>query len=74
MPAADARLERWLAATTPAGAADSTAALAEVRSRLDDDLDTPGAVAAIDAAVARGEGVASAAALLGVFLVGDPVT
>jgi len=30
-------------------------------------------VAAVDAAVARGEGVASAAALLGVFLVGEPL-
>jgi hypothetical protein len=30
-------------------------------------------VAAIDAAAAEGEGVVSAAALLGVFLVGEPV-
>jgi len=74
MPTAAARLDAWLAATEAPGAADSDTALAEVRARLDDDLDTPGAVAAIDAAVARGEGVASAAALLGVFLVGDPVT
>jgi L-cysteine:1D-myo-inositol 2-amino-2-deoxy-alpha-D-glucopyranoside ligase len=73
MPAADARLERWSAATQAPGAIDSPSALAEVRSRLDDDLDTPGAVDAVDAAVARGEGVASAAALLGVFLVDDPV-
>ena len=64
---------RWLAATEAPGAVDSAVALAEVRARLDDDLDTPGAVAAVDAAVARGEGVASAAALLGVFLVGDPL-
>ena len=46
--------------------------LDEVRAALDDDLDTPGAVAAIDAAVDRGESVADAAALLGVFLSGDP--
>jgi L-cysteine:1D-myo-inositol 2-amino-2-deoxy-alpha-D-glucopyranoside ligase len=72
MPAADARLERWLAATEAPGAPDSDEALAAVRSHLDDDLDTPAAVAAIDAAVARGEGVQRAAALLGVFLVGDP--
>jgi L-cysteine:1D-myo-inositol 2-amino-2-deoxy-alpha-D-glucopyranoside ligase len=72
MPAAAARLDAWLS-TTEGGATDSDAALEAVRARLDDDLDTPGAVAAIDAAVARGEGVASAAALLGVFLVGDPV-
>jgi len=42
--------------------------LEKVRARLDDDLDTPGAVVAIDAAVARGEGVTAAAELLGVFL------
>jgi len=73
MPTAAARLDAWLAATEAPGAVDSDAALAEVRARLDDDLDTPGAVAAVDAAVARGEGVASAAALLGVFLVGEPL-
>jgi L-cysteine:1D-myo-inositol 2-amino-2-deoxy-alpha-D-glucopyranoside ligase len=72
MPAAAARLEAWLAATTASGAVDSQTALAGVRARLDDDLDTPGAVSAIDAAVSRGEGVGSAAALLGVFLVGEP--
>ena len=72
MPAAAARLDRWMASTTASTAIDSIDALDAVRDRLDDDLDTPGAVAAIDDAVARGEGVASAAALLGVFLVGDP--
>ncbi|CAB4709150.1 unannotated protein [freshwater metagenome] len=72
MPIAAARFERWLAATIAPGAVDSQAALDEVRVRLDDDLDTPGAVAAIDRAVERGEGVVSAAELLGVFLVGDP--
>ena len=73
MPIAARRLETWISVTTAEGALDSAAALAEVRSRLDDDLDTPGAVAAIDAAAGRGEGVGSAAALLGVFLSGDPV-
>ena len=42
--------------------------LDEVRARLDDDLDTPGALAAIDDAASRGEGVRDAAALLGVNL------
>jgi L-cysteine:1D-myo-inositol 2-amino-2-deoxy-alpha-D-glucopyranoside ligase len=42
--------------------------LDEVRRFLDDDLDTPGAVAAIDAAAARGEAADAAAALLGVAL------
>jgi L-cysteine:1D-myo-inositol 2-amino-2-deoxy-alpha-D-glucopyranoside ligase len=37
-----------------------------VRSALDDDLDTPGALSAIDAAAAAGKGVSEAAALLGV--------
>ncbi|WP_262321956.1 cysteine--tRNA ligase [Acidiferrimicrobium sp. IK] len=60
MPAATARLARWRAA----GPGD--AALAEVRSALDRDLDTPAAVAAIDAAVDAGQGVSQAAALLGV--------
>ncbi|MCU1353151.1 MAG: mshC [Acidimicrobiales bacterium] len=60
MPTAAARVERWVAA----GAGDG--ALDEVRARLDDDLDAPGAVAAIDAAAARGEGVSSAAMLLGI--------
>ncbi len=60
MPEAAARLDRWLAAGQGDGALD------EVRAALDNDLDTPGAVAAIDAAAARGEGVSTAAMLLGV--------
>ncbi|HTN78614.1 MAG TPA: cysteine--tRNA ligase [Acidimicrobiales bacterium] len=63
MPRAAARLNRWL---DPAGPGD--AALAEVRAALDDDLDTPSALAAIDAAAAAGQGVVDAAALLGVDL------
>jgi L-cysteine:1D-myo-inositol 2-amino-2-deoxy-alpha-D-glucopyranoside ligase len=39
-----------------------------VRERLDDDLDSPGAVAAVDRAAARGESTSAAAALLGVNL------
>jgi L-cysteine:1D-myo-inositol 2-amino-2-deoxy-alpha-D-glucopyranoside ligase len=60
MVAATARLERW----TEAG--DGDGALDEVRAALDDDLDTPSAVVAIDAAAAAGQGVSRAAALLGV--------
>ena len=56
------RLARWEAA----GAGDG--ALAEVRAALDDDLDTPAAVHALDEAVAAGRGVSQAAALLGVQL------
>jgi L-cysteine:1D-myo-inositol 2-amino-2-deoxy-alpha-D-glucopyranoside ligase len=70
MPKAAARLDRWRAG---AGDAASDAAvdlkgLVEVRDLLDDDLDTPAALAAVDDAVARGEGVRAAAALLGVDL------
>jgi len=60
MPEADERLRRWVAAGEGSGALD------EVRAALDSDLDTPGAVAAIDAAAARGVGVSEAAELLGV--------
>ena len=56
------RLERWRAAGRGDGA------LARVRACLDDDLDTPGALAAIDAAADAGEPVSDAAALLGVKL------
>ena len=42
------------------------AGLGELRDRLDDDLDTPGALRALDAAVTSGRGVSAAAALLGV--------
>lgn len=62
LPAAAARLETWRSAGPGA------AALEEVRGALDNDLDTPGAVAAIDAAAGAGHGVSDAAALLGVTL------
>ncbi|MCP4434315.1 MAG: cysteine--tRNA ligase [Actinomycetia bacterium] len=60
MPAASERLAAWIAAGEGPGA------LQEVREALDDDLDTPAAVVAIDAAAAAGEGVSEAALLLGV--------
>jgi L-cysteine:1D-myo-inositol 2-amino-2-deoxy-alpha-D-glucopyranoside ligase len=60
MPAATERLSSWVAA----GA--GSAALDEVRAALDEDLDTPVAVAALDAAAAKGLGVSEGAALLGV--------
>ncbi len=68
MPTAAARLERWLTAGSGDGALD------QVRVALDDDLDTPGAVAAIDAAADRGLGIDQAAALLGIDLGAGPVT
>jgi L-cysteine:1D-myo-inositol 2-amino-2-deoxy-alpha-D-glucopyranoside ligase len=62
MPRAEERLARWQAA----GPGD--AALDEVRAALDDDLDTAAAVAAVDAAAASGQGISTAAALLGIVL------
>jgi L-cysteine:1D-myo-inositol 2-amino-2-deoxy-alpha-D-glucopyranoside ligase len=60
----DSRLSAWRKAAE--GRAGDV--LVEVRERLDDDLDTPGAVAAVDAAADRGERTSEAAALLGVAL------
>ena len=62
MPRSAARLEAWRAAAGGRPATCST----PVREALDDDLDTPAAFAAIDAAAARGDDVGAAAALLGV--------
>jgi L-cysteine:1D-myo-inositol 2-amino-2-deoxy-alpha-D-glucopyranoside ligase len=56
------RLERWRAAGEGAGAVE------EVRRRLDDDLDAPGALEALDEAARSGAGVSQGAALLGVTL------
>jgi L-cysteine:1D-myo-inositol 2-amino-2-deoxy-alpha-D-glucopyranoside ligase len=62
VPAAGARLERWREA------GDGEGGLDEVRSALDDDLDLPAALAAVDRAAAAGRGVGTAADLLGVRL------
>jgi L-cysteine:1D-myo-inositol 2-amino-2-deoxy-alpha-D-glucopyranoside ligase len=71
MPRNRDRLEAWCLASGGDGAATGAgdeAVLADVRAALDDDLDTPGALAALDAAAARGVNVRAAAALLGVDL------
>ncbi|MGD9997579.1 MAG: cysteine--tRNA ligase [Ilumatobacteraceae bacterium] len=57
------RLAAWHAA-----AGDDHGLLDDVRAALDDDLDTPAAVAMIDTAAASGRGVHAAASLLGVQL------
>ena len=68
------RLGKWAAASVDSEQANSRAnqggrqVLDMVRHHLDDDLDTPAAVAAIDAAAAGGVDVRAAAALLGVDL------
>ena len=73
MPAAAERLARWRAApgaatATGPGTGDAGAGLESVRAHLDDDLDTPGALSALDDLAAAGEPVDRAAALLGVKL------
>ncbi len=65
MPNAAARLERWIDSV---GGNDGTDVLNQVRAALDNDLDTPGAVAAIDAGAADGVDVSDAAMLLGIRL------
>ncbi len=57
---ADQRIKRWLEAGR------GSAAIQEVRAALDDDLNIPAAIAAIDDAVSRNHGISEAAALLGV--------
>jgi L-cysteine:1D-myo-inositol 2-amino-2-deoxy-alpha-D-glucopyranoside ligase len=63
MPRNAARLQVWLNA--PHG---DSAVIDDVRAALDDDLNTPAAIAAIDAAAAAGHGIHSAAGVLGVPL------
>jgi L-cysteine:1D-myo-inositol 2-amino-2-deoxy-alpha-D-glucopyranoside ligase len=52
LPAAEARLARWRSGVALTAGPDATPLLAEVRARLSDDLDTVGAVAAVDRWVA----------------------
>ena len=61
---AQSRLATWRSTLT--GRASSV--LEDVRAALDDDLDCPGALAAVDAAAHAGATVAPAAALLGITL------
>ena len=66
MPEATQRLRMWSASTS--GVTDG-GLLEAVRERLDDDLDTPGAIELIDAAATHGHDVRAVAELLGVLLV-----
>jgi L-cysteine:1D-myo-inositol 2-amino-2-deoxy-alpha-D-glucopyranoside ligase len=65
------RLALWCANSGDGDEADD-ALLDEVRAALDEDLDTPSAVAAVDAAATAGRSVSRAAALLGVDLTESP--
>ena len=64
MPAAATRLALWASAP----GVDGAEGLDAVRVALDDDLDTPGAVAALDEEAKAGRAVAAGAALLGIAL------
>jgi len=66
MPRATERLARWQ--DVQRGSGDGSAALDDVRTALDDDLDVATAIAAIDAAARAGRRVSDAATLLGVQL------
>jgi L-cysteine:1D-myo-inositol 2-amino-2-deoxy-alpha-D-glucopyranoside ligase len=65
-PAAE-RLDRWRARGT-ASSAQPDEALEAVRRSVDDDLDTPAALQAVDECAQAGRSVAAGAALLGVAL------
>ncbi|HWD55148.1 MAG TPA: cysteine--tRNA ligase [Acidimicrobiales bacterium] len=64
MPAAAARLALWRSAV----GGDGSAGLKATRAALAEDLDTPGALAALDAEATAGRSVADGAALLGIEL------
>ena len=64
MQAAEKRLASW----SNAKSGDGRAGLDAVRHALDDDLNTPAAIAALDATAAAGQSVAAGASLLGINL------
>jgi L-cysteine:1D-myo-inositol 2-amino-2-deoxy-alpha-D-glucopyranoside ligase len=66
MPRAARRLELWRSA--PSGPDPGGRDLEEVRAFLDEDLDTPGALAALDEEAANSRPVVRGAALLGITL------
>jgi len=64
----EARLSNWKSAAQVGSSHGDSGLLAEVRSALDNDLDTPTAVALVDAAASRGLAVGDSARLLGVVI------
>ncbi len=70
MPAAAARLALWRSAPEDGGGSgrQGTRGLSAVRAALDDDLDTPAALRALDEEAASGRPVVDGARLLGVAL------
>jgi L-cysteine:1D-myo-inositol 2-amino-2-deoxy-alpha-D-glucopyranoside ligase len=77
LPAAEARLARWREALSRREGPPADAVLAEVRARLADDLDTRGAIAAVDrwveTALAGGSGNENAEGTGGPTVVRDTV-
>jgi L-cysteine:1D-myo-inositol 2-amino-2-deoxy-alpha-D-glucopyranoside ligase len=64
----EARLSNWKSAAQVGSSHGDSGLLAEVRSALDNDLDTPTAVALVDAAASKGLAVGDSARLLGVVI------
>jgi L-cysteine:1D-myo-inositol 2-amino-2-deoxy-alpha-D-glucopyranoside ligase len=64
----EARLAQWKSAAHVGSSQGDAGLLADVRSALDNDLDTPSAVALIDVAVKNGVAVGDSARLLGVVI------
>jgi len=64
----EARLANWKSAAQVGGSHGDFGLLADVRSALDNDLDTPTAVALVDAAASKGVAVGNSAQLLGVVI------
>ncbi|MEY2886481.1 MAG: cysteine-D-myo-inosityl 2-amino-2-deoxy-alpha-D-glucopyranoside ligase MshC [Actinomycetota bacterium] len=64
----EARLANWKSAAQVGGSPGDIGLLADVRSALDNDLDSPTAVALIDAAAGKGLAVGDSARLLGVVI------
>ena len=64
----ESRLAQWKSAAQVGGSQGDLALLAEVRSALDNDLDTPTAVSLVDAAAKSGVAVGDSARLLGVVI------
>ncbi len=64
----EARLAQWKSAAHVGSSQGDAGLLADVRSALDNDLDTPLAVALVDAAVKNGVAVGDSARLLGVVI------
>jgi L-cysteine:1D-myo-inositol 2-amino-2-deoxy-alpha-D-glucopyranoside ligase len=64
----EARLAQWKSAAHVGNSDGDSGLLAEVRSALDNDLDSPTAVQLIDAAVKNGVAVGDSARLLGVLI------